>query len=123
MLRFELELALIQKQVDVADLPEIWNTKMQEYLGITPPDDADGVLQEMKLYTQPWGFSLSEIDTPIDLWHGTADETVPLLHGQTLAERLPVCDVHFIEQEGHFSLPINHAEKILDELVEDGHSR
>jgi len=31
----------------VSDLPEVWNAKMQEYLGITPPDDATGVLQDI----------------------------------------------------------------------------
>ena len=31
----------------VADLPDAWNAKMQEYLGLTPPDDAHGVLQDI----------------------------------------------------------------------------
>lgn len=78
---------------------------------------ADGVLQEMKLYTRPWDFAVGEIDTPAQLWHGTDDETVPLLHGQILAERLPACETHYIEQEGHFSLPINLADRILEGLI------
>ncbi|ADV66217.1 carboxypeptidase M32 [Deinococcus maricopensis] len=47
MLRFELELALLEGTLKVADLPEAWNAKMGEYLGITPPNDADGVLQDV----------------------------------------------------------------------------
>ena len=47
MLRVELELALIDGSLGVADLPEAWNTKMREYLGLTPPDDAKGVLQDI----------------------------------------------------------------------------
>jgi len=47
MLRFELELALILGELAVDDLPGIWNEKMREYLGITPPDDAQGVLQDI----------------------------------------------------------------------------
>lgn len=47
MLRFELELALLEGNLKVADLPEAWNAKMQEYLGLTPPDDAMGVLQDV----------------------------------------------------------------------------
>jgi pimeloyl-ACP methyl ester carboxylesterase len=78
---------------------------------------ANGVLQEMRLYTEPWGFSLSEIDTPIELWHGKADETVPILHGETLAGRLPNCNSHYVENHGHFSLPINLADQILKELI------
>lgn len=47
MLRFELENALLEGRIAVNDLPEAWNTRMQEYLGITPPDDALGVLQDV----------------------------------------------------------------------------
>lgn len=47
MLRFELENALLEGRIAVNDLPEAWNARMQEYLGITPPDDAHGVLQDV----------------------------------------------------------------------------
>ena len=47
MLRFELELALLEGELSVADLPAAWNAKMQEYLGLTPPSDAEGVLQDI----------------------------------------------------------------------------
>ncbi|MBN1993539.1 MAG: carboxypeptidase M32 [Anaerolineae bacterium] len=46
-LRFELEQALLEQRLNVADLPDAWNTKMEEYLGLTPPDDALGVLQDV----------------------------------------------------------------------------
>ena len=47
MLRLELEIGMVEGTIAVKDLPEIWNAKMQEYLGITPPDDARGVLQDI----------------------------------------------------------------------------
>lgn len=47
MLRFELENALLEGRIAVNDLPEAWNTRMQEYLGISPPDDIHGVLQDV----------------------------------------------------------------------------
>jgi carboxypeptidase Taq len=47
ILRFELEQELLAGTVAVDDLPEIWNTRMQEYLGVHVPDDAHGVLQDM----------------------------------------------------------------------------
>ncbi len=47
MLRFELEQALVAGDLAVADLPLAWNEKMQDYLGLTPPDDAKGVLQDV----------------------------------------------------------------------------
>jgi len=47
MLRLELEIGMVEGRIAVKDLPEIWNSKMQEYLGITPPNDAKGVLQDI----------------------------------------------------------------------------
>jgi carboxypeptidase Taq len=46
LLRFELELDLFEVDLTVADLPEAWNAKMEEYLGITPENDALGILQD-----------------------------------------------------------------------------
>lgn len=47
IVRFELEQALLRGDLQVADLPGAWNDKYREYLGITPPSDADGVLQDV----------------------------------------------------------------------------
>ena len=47
MLRLELEIALIEGSLAVKDLPEAWNSRMQDYLGITPPNDSEGVLQDV----------------------------------------------------------------------------
>lgn len=47
MLRVELELALIEGALRVSDLPDAWNTRMRDYLGLVPPDDARGVLQDI----------------------------------------------------------------------------
>ena len=47
MLRTETEMALLEGAVTVDELPELWNAKMREYLGLTPPDDRRGVLQDV----------------------------------------------------------------------------
>ncbi len=47
MLRFELEMALMEGSLQVKDLPDAWNARMQEFFGITPPDDARGVMQDV----------------------------------------------------------------------------
>lgn len=47
MLRFEIEQDLIEGRTNPEDLPGIWNRKMEEYLGITPSNDAEGVLQDV----------------------------------------------------------------------------
>jgi len=47
ILRFELEQELLAGTVEIRDLPEIWNSRMNDYLGVDVPDDAHGVLQDM----------------------------------------------------------------------------
>lgn len=47
LLRFELEVALIEGKLEVDDLPAAWNLRMKELLGVDVPDDARGVLQDI----------------------------------------------------------------------------
>jgi len=47
LLRFELEEAMLRRDLSAADLPGAWTEKMNYYLGITPPDDAKGCLQDI----------------------------------------------------------------------------
>ena len=47
LIRFELERALIGGELPVEDLPSAWSEKYREYLGIVPPDDARGCLQDI----------------------------------------------------------------------------
>ena len=47
LLRFELECELLTEKLAIKDLPEAWNSRMEEYLGITPDSDANGCLQDV----------------------------------------------------------------------------
>lgn len=47
MLRYEIEKGLINGEIQVSELPHIWNEKMKDYLGITPENDEFGVLQDV----------------------------------------------------------------------------
>ncbi len=47
VLRFELELALLEQGMPVDELPQQWNRRMRELLGIEPPNDAQGCLQDI----------------------------------------------------------------------------
>ena len=47
LLRFELEQAMVAGDLSIADLPGAWDERMRKYLGITPPDAARGVLQDI----------------------------------------------------------------------------
>lgn len=47
MLRFELEMEILTGELDLKDAPDAWNAKMEEYLGITPANDSQGILQDV----------------------------------------------------------------------------
>ncbi len=47
MLRFDLEMAMMEGDLAVKDLPEAWNEKFEHFFGVRPPDDAQGVLQDV----------------------------------------------------------------------------
>jgi carboxypeptidase Taq len=50
MIRFDLELEMLEGRLAVRDLPEAWRARYTADLGITPPDDRDGVLQDVHWY-------------------------------------------------------------------------
>ncbi len=47
MIRYEIEKELIDGDLKVEDIPEVWNRKYEEYLGVRPTSDAEGVLQDI----------------------------------------------------------------------------
>jgi carboxypeptidase Taq len=55
MLRFEMEIDLLEGAYPVSEAPAVWNQKMQSYLGICPPTDTLGILQDIH-WTGPMGY-------------------------------------------------------------------
>jgi carboxypeptidase Taq len=47
MIRYEIEKGLFNGDMKVEDLPQIWNDKYEEYLGVRPSNDAEGILQDV----------------------------------------------------------------------------
>ncbi|GAB6052136.1 carboxypeptidase M32 [Magnetospira thiophila] len=56
ILRYELEKALISGQMEVEDLPGAWNDGLDRLLGIRPPSDREGCLQDIHWYDGAWGY-------------------------------------------------------------------
>lgn len=56
MVRYELEKALINGEIEVKDLPVLWNEKMVDYLGIEPANDGEGVLQDIHWSSGDFGY-------------------------------------------------------------------
>lgn len=56
ILRFEIEKALIEGSMKVREIPEVWNSKMKEYLGIIPPNNTEGCLQDIHWSMGAFGY-------------------------------------------------------------------
>jgi carboxypeptidase Taq len=56
MIRYEIEKALFNETITAADLPEFWNEKYKEYLGVEPSTDEEGVLQDVHWSSGAFGY-------------------------------------------------------------------
>lgn len=57
ILRYEIEKGLLSGELEVQDLPEVWNAKMEDYLGINPGNDyANGVMQDVHWPSGTFGY-------------------------------------------------------------------
>ncbi|MDV7341112.1 carboxypeptidase M32 [Terasakiella sp. A23] len=56
ILRYKLERALIEGDMEIEDIPASWNELMQKMLGITPESDREGCLQDIHWYDGAWGY-------------------------------------------------------------------
>jgi len=110
MLRFELENEMVNGRLQVKDLPDSWNAKMEQYLGLTPPTDREGVLQDVH-WTNIMGYFPSYLLGSIfavQLWY-TLLEEYPTFEGRMASgDFLPITQwlgerIH--KHGGKFTLP------------------
>jgi pimeloyl-ACP methyl ester carboxylesterase len=66
---------------------------------------------------KPWGFELSSIHVPTQIWHGQQDKFVPYSHGKWLASHVPNAEVHLEPNEGHVSLIVNGVPSVHEWLA------
>ena len=76
-----------------------------------------GGARDLRLMTIPWDFSLQRIALPVKLWHGTADELLSPEHSRWIAGQLAHAELQLVPGAGHFSLPFDHIEAIVDDLA------
>lgn len=75
LLRVEIERELLAGRLDAADVPEAWNARMEQHLGIRPPSDADGCLQDVHWAMGAFGyFATYTLGTlmSVQLWNAMA---------------------------------------------------
>jgi len=84
ILRFELEQEILHERLALSDLPEAWNARMKEYLGVDVPDDALGVMQDAHWSEGEFGYfptySLGNI-VSVQMWDAIRS-AIPDLDGQ-----------------------------------------
>jgi pimeloyl-ACP methyl ester carboxylesterase len=85
-------------------------------LGLAPGDEGwwgDGIA-----HLRPWGFELSAITVPVQLWHGRHDQFVPFQQGEWLANQIPGVDAHLTDEDGHITLMARRVPALHAWLVE-----
>lgn len=81
---------------------------------------AEGVMADAQIYAEPWGFHIEEVRVPVRLWHGLQDRAFSVHLAEQIARRLSNCEAHYVEEAGHYSLPIWHMREILEDLICNG---
>jgi pimeloyl-ACP methyl ester carboxylesterase len=76
-----------------------------------------GLTTDAEIFATSWGFRLEDVDVPVRLWHGTKDRAFSVQIAQAVARRLSNCKARYVEDEGHYSLPIRHVREIVADLI------
>ena len=97
---------------DDAAFEAIFESQRRAWRGST-----EGVLIDARIYAEPWGFAIEDVRVPVRLWHGTEDRAFAVGLAEEIANRFPNCKARFVQNEGHYSLPIRHMREILEDLI------
>jgi pimeloyl-ACP methyl ester carboxylesterase len=74
----------------------------------------DGLVRELRLLDDPWGFSPSAVSAPVRLWHGAADANAPAAAASRLAARLPDCETTVYDDADHLTALLRSREAVVD---------
>jgi pimeloyl-ACP methyl ester carboxylesterase len=97
---------------DAAAFEAIFESQRRAWRG-----SAEGVMTDAQIYAHPWGISLEDVHVPVRLWHGKQDRAFSVQLAEEVAKRLPNCKARFIDNAGHYSLPIRYMREILADLI------
>jgi pimeloyl-ACP methyl ester carboxylesterase len=73
-----------------------------------------GVRADLAVASRPWGFELREVSVPTYLWHGAADQDVPIAAARRMAQMIPTCQATFTD-DGHL-MGLRHANEAVEAI-------
>jgi pimeloyl-ACP methyl ester carboxylesterase len=73
-------------------------------------------VQELALIKRPWTFPLSEVKTPVHLWHGARDRNAPIAFARRLAREMPDANLHVSDSSGH-DVGLDQAGEVMSVLA------
>jgi pimeloyl-ACP methyl ester carboxylesterase len=97
---------------DAAAFEAVFESQRRAWRG-----SAEGVMADAQIYAHPWGFSIEDVRVPVRLWHGKQDRAFSVHLAEEVAKRLPNCKARFVDDAGHYSLPIRHMREVLEDLI------
>jgi pimeloyl-ACP methyl ester carboxylesterase len=75
-----------------------------------------GTVQELALIQRPWPFPLSEVSTPVHLWHGALDRNAPIAFARRLTRELPDATLHVSDSSEH-DVGLDRSDEVVSDLV------
>lgn len=88
-----------------------------EHLDEMVRNGSEGAYWDARVFLGEWGFECEDIEIPVSLFYGTADQNVPIQMGEYYRDAIPTSAATFYEGEGHFIM-YSRATEILSSLVE-----
>lgn len=108
---------LSSKDKEIFKIPEVGAFLLESFKEALAKGPA-GILADMEILSNPWGFALEEIKVPYFLWHGDNDDIVHFEMSNYMKKRLKNVKLKICAGEGHYSLPYNYKDKILSDLLD-----
>ena len=93
-------LSEVDQRAMTDEVANFFLSQVQE--GLRPGDE--GMRDDNLETVLPWGFEVSQIRVPVQVWHGGQDRFVPVSHGEWLAARIPNVDAHIEPDQGHVTV-------------------
>jgi carboxypeptidase Taq len=118
IIRFEIELALFSGELEASDIPQVWNEKYQDYLGVEIKNDAEGALQDTHWAWGYWGYfptyALGNIYSGMIL--EALEKDIPDWK-KYLSEGLVAPSVDWLRKNVHHKANLYDPERMLEEIT------